>query len=73
MRKRLRSCSDITSYKGRRLKAKMLYVSLDAVCRAKSADLVLTELRIHDDIERGDNESVKNPKGGTVKVEKACS
>jgi len=31
------------------------------------------QLRIHDDIERGDNDSVKNPRGGTVKVEKACS
>lgn len=32
-----------------------------------------TELRIHDDIERGDNDSVKKPRGGTAKVGKACS
>ena len=32
--------------------------------------LILSELRIHKDIERGDNDTVKNPlaKGGKVKV-----
>ena len=34
---------------------------------------ISSELRIHKDIERGDNDTVKNPKGGTAKVEKACS
>jgi hypothetical protein len=42
-------------------------------CVDTCADLLSTELRIHDEIERGDNNSVKNPRGGIVKVEKACS
>jgi hypothetical protein len=46
-----------------------LYVALYRAC----TNQLLKELRIHDDIERGDNDSVKNPRGGTVKVEKACS
>jgi hypothetical protein len=37
------------------------------------ADHMSSELRIHKDIERGDNDSVKKPKGGAVKIDKACS
>jgi complex III assembly factor LYRM7 len=43
-----------------------------AICRT-CADQLPTELRIHDDIERGDNDSIKNPRGGTVKVDRSCS
>lgn len=37
------------------------------------ADHLSLELRIHPDIERGDNDTVKNPRGGSVTVDKACS
>lgn len=36
------------------------------------ADIVVTELRIHEEIERGDNDSIKVG-GKTVKVDKPCS
>jgi len=31
------------------------------------------QLRIHEDTERGDNDTVNNPAGGTVKIGKGCS
>lgn len=31
------------------------------------------QLRIHEDTERGENDTVKTPAGGTVKIGKACS
>lgn len=34
--------------------------------------LTITELRIHDEIERGDNDTIKMPKGGNVRVDKCC-
>lgn len=36
----------------------------------KRSDTILAELRIHEHTERGDNDTVKNPrgKGGVVKV-----
>lgn len=39
----------------------------------RSMLMIPIELRIHEDTERGENDTVKNPAGGTVKVGKACS
>lgn len=38
----------------------------------RDADMAVTELRIHDEIERGDNDSIKVG-GKSVKVDKPCS
>jgi len=51
--------------------AKLLRHNIVQAQKAEGKDAY--QLRIHEETERGENDTVKNPAGGTVKIGKSCS